>query len=53
MGDHLGSGYDADVIPFQDRLVMCRVIAIAGEAVELPDDDNVELLFILILDKKI
>ena len=49
-GDCFGGGNDSHIVLFQHCLVLCRIITIAGEAIELPHDDNVESLFCTILD---
>ena len=49
-GDCFGGGKNADIILFQHCFVLCRIIAVAGEAVELPYDHHIKRLLSAVLD---
>ena len=48
--DDLGGGHQLDTILFELRLIAGTVIAVAGEAVQFPDQDHVEQLAFAVLD---
>ena len=48
--NHFGCGNDADIILFEQHLIAGAVVTVAGEAVELPDDDHIEQVLVAVFN---
>ena len=48
--DDLGGGHQLDTILFELRLIAGAVVAVAGEAVQLPDQNDIKQLALAVLD---